>query len=126
MSHPSQIDDIFYLTIHLFTNHIRYGLVARICRSHAVPTRPGFNSPCRNHFFLPLHLILPISFCHPSPPFLLGLALSMPHRDAAESLLAGGTMAEVRGEGSQAACGTCGMRNRGLLPLFWRILMRRM
>jgi hypothetical protein len=24
--------------------------VARICRSHAVPTRPGFNSPCRNLF----------------------------------------------------------------------------
>jgi hypothetical protein len=34
--------------------HIRYGLVARICRSHAVPTRPGFNSPCRNYLFAPL------------------------------------------------------------------------
>jgi hypothetical protein len=33
--------------------YIRYGLVARICRSHAVPTRPGFNSPCRNYHFAP-------------------------------------------------------------------------
>jgi hypothetical protein len=33
--------------------YIRYGLVARICRSHAVPTRPGFNSPCRKPSFCP-------------------------------------------------------------------------
>jgi hypothetical protein len=67
-------NNIFYLLPHLFINHIRYGLVARICRSHAVPTRPGFNSPCRNHFFLLLHRILPISFCYPSLLFVLGAA----------------------------------------------------
>ena len=41
-----------------FPSSIRYGLVARVCRSQGLtdqlePTRPGFNSPCRNHFFCP-------------------------------------------------------------------------
>jgi hypothetical protein len=41
------------------SSHIRYGLVARISRSHTVfsvtqlgPRRPGFNSPCRNFLLL--------------------------------------------------------------------------
>jgi hypothetical protein len=45
--------------------NIRYGLVARISRSHTVffvaqlgPRRPGFNSPCRNHFCSSFVLLL--------------------------------------------------------------------
>ena len=49
---------------------VRYGLVARICRSHlaesvhcTVPARPGFDSRCRKMFFLLFLLFLHQSRC---------------------------------------------------------------
>jgi hypothetical protein len=52
------ITNILFLTPK-FSSIIRYGLVARICRSHqssslTAPTRPGFDSRCRNSLFLRL------------------------------------------------------------------------
>jgi hypothetical protein len=64
-----------YGFINICFNNIRYGLVARISRSHTVlskeqlgPRRPGFNSPCRKTFscsLLMFSIIQNVLFCFP-------------------------------------------------------------